>query len=80
MRKEPEKARADAARALSMSREIAEPGSFSCAVGRAYLALARALMADGKAQDARAASASALEQLRPTLGEQHPETRAAATF
>ncbi len=79
-RRELEKARADAARALSISRETAEPGSFSCAVGRAYLALARALQADGKAQDARAASASALEQLRPTLGEQHPETRAAASL
>jgi len=43
----------------------------------AVLALGRALQAQGKPNEARAAFASAVEQLKPSLGEQHPATRSA---
>ena len=46
-------------------------------VGRAYLALGRALSAQGKSDDAKAALASALQHLESTLGEDHAETRSA---
>ena len=68
-------ARSDAVRALTMAQEAAGPGTFSSAVGRAHLALARSLLAQGKSGEARAAFASAHEQLEPTLGADHPETR-----
>jgi hypothetical protein len=46
-------------------------------VGRAHLALGRALQAQGKLDDAGPAFAAALEHLRLSLGEDHPETREA---
>ena len=46
-------------------------------VARAYLTLGRALSAQGKSGDARAALASALQHFESTLGEDHPETRSA---
>jgi len=70
-----EDARSDAGRALRMEQEAGEPGAFSCALGRAYLALGRALHAQGTVDEARVAFASALEHLQPTLGADHPETR-----
>ncbi len=74
----PAEALADAERALALSRETAEPGAPSAVVGRADLAVGRALLAQGRAEEARSMFASALEQLRPTLGEGHPDTREAA--
>jgi tetratricopeptide (TPR) repeat protein len=70
-------ARSDAERALEMARTVAEPGASSAGVGRAQLTLARALRAEEKSAEARAAAASALAQLGPALGEDHPETREA---
>ncbi len=72
-----EKARTDAARALRLQQEAAEPGAISSVIGRAQLALGRALRAEGKHDDARTSAASALEHLEPTLGPDHPETREA---
>ena len=70
-------ARADAARAIDLEQRGAEPGSHSHRIGRAYLALGRALAAQGEREEAQAAFASALAHLEPTLGADHPETRAA---
>ena len=70
-------ATSDAKRAVALEVERTGPGSRSCLVGRAYLALARALSAQGKPEDAKAALASVLEHLEPTLGEDHPETQKA---
>jgi tetratricopeptide (TPR) repeat protein len=70
-------ARSDAQRALDMARTVAEPGGSSATVGRANLTLARALRAEDRVAEARAAAASAVGQLEPTLGEDHPDTREA---
>jgi serine/threonine protein kinase len=73
----PNDAAADAARALRLLLAATEPGTFSSITGRAYLALANALEAQGKHNEARAAARSAAEQLQNALGLDHPETRAA---
>ena len=70
-------ARADAARALALEQRATEPGIFSNRVGLAHLTLARALRAQGRLEEARAAAASAREQLEPSVGADHPDTRAA---
>jgi tetratricopeptide (TPR) repeat protein len=71
------KARADAERALSLLQDYTEPVAFSMNVGRAYWALGRALQAQAKPDEARAAFRSAAEHLEKTLGPDHPESRAA---
>jgi eukaryotic-like serine/threonine-protein kinase len=72
-----EAATSDATRAVALEVEQTDPGSRSCYVGRAYLALGRALAARGRSGEATAALASALQHLQSTLGEDHPETRSA---
>ena len=72
-----EEARADAAKALDMWQAADEPGTFSSFRGRGYLALGRALQAQGQLGPARAAFASALEHLQTALGAHHPEAREA---
>jgi hypothetical protein len=72
-----EAATSDAARAVALEVERTDPSSRSHLIGRAYLTLGRALSAQGKSGDARAALASALQHLESTLGEDHPETRSA---
>lgn len=72
-----DKATEDARRALKMSLEVAQPGTLSSKVGRAYAALGRALEAQGQAQEARAAYRSAAEHLESALGPDHLETQAA---
>jgi tetratricopeptide (TPR) repeat protein len=72
-----EQARADAERALALEEGAAAPGTFSSRVGLAHLVLARALRAQGKLADARAAATAAREHLEPSLGADHPDTRAA---
>jgi tetratricopeptide (TPR) repeat protein len=67
----------DARKALEMARSTAEPGGSSASVGRAQLTLARALRAQEKRDEARAAAASAADQLGSALGDDHPETREA---
>jgi serine/threonine-protein kinase len=73
----PDEAAADAARALSLLQAAAEPGTFSSTLGRVYLTLARALQAQGKSDEARAAARSAAEHLQNALGPDHPDTRSA---
>jgi serine/threonine-protein kinase len=74
-----DEARSDAARALRVT-QAAGPGAFSSGTGRAYLALGRALRAQGRPAEARAAFTSALEHLQPSLGADHPETREARLY
>jgi eukaryotic-like serine/threonine-protein kinase len=68
---------ADAAKAVALERDTIGAGSLSCFVGRAYLALGRALMAGQSPHDAHAALTSAVEHLEPTLGADHADTRSA---
>ena len=51
--------------------------AFSSITGRASLNLGRALQAQGKSDEARAAFRSAVENLQSTLGPEHPDTRGA---
>ena len=46
-------------------------------LGAAYLALARALHAQGKHDEARIAARSAVEQLSAAVGPDHPDTHSA---
>ena len=75
--RQPDRAVADAARALSLAQQTVGPGFFSEHVGRAYLALGRALDAQGKRDDARAAFRSAYDHLQDALGPDHVDTRTA---
>jgi eukaryotic-like serine/threonine-protein kinase len=67
----------DASRALPMLQKASLPGGFSADLGHAYLALGRALQAQGKADEAHAAFHSAAEHLENTLGQDHQESRTA---
>jgi tetratricopeptide (TPR) repeat protein len=72
-----ESATTDATRALQMMGRTLQPGDFSCNLGYIYLALGRALQAQGKDEKARAALASAAGHFDKTLGPQHVDTRVA---
>jgi serine/threonine-protein kinase len=72
-----DKAAEDARRALKMSLDAAQPGTLSSKVGRAYVALGRALEAHDQPKEARAALRSGVEHLQSALGSDHLETRAA---
>jgi eukaryotic-like serine/threonine-protein kinase len=72
-----DQAAADAARAVRLEAQGAAPGLFSSGLGLAYLALARALQAQGRLSEAQAAVASAVDHLVPSLGADHPATRTA---
>jgi tetratricopeptide (TPR) repeat protein len=72
-----ERAATDATRALDLFRQILEPGVLSSNPGRAYLALGRALMGQGRSEEARAALRTSLEHLESALGPDHPDTRRA---
>ena len=67
----------DAQRASALHREFAGLGAPSSYVGRCYLVQGQALAASGQTEEGRSALASAFEQLRPTLGADHPQTRLA---
>jgi tetratricopeptide (TPR) repeat protein len=68
---------ADATRALTIAQESTEPGVFSSALGRAYLALGRARHAQGNREEARTALRSAAEHLEKAVGPDHPDTLSA---
>jgi serine/threonine-protein kinase len=70
-------AAADAAKALAMMQSSAQPGTFSSIIGRAHLALGRALQAQGKRDEALASFRAATEHLEKALGADNPETREA---
>jgi len=72
-----DRAAADATRAADTLRKILEPGTLSSNVGRAYLALGRALLAQGQSEEARTALRTSLEHLESALGPDHPDTRRA---
>ena len=68
---------ADATHALALEQKLVSSDAPSSNVGAAYLTLGLALQAQGESEKARAAFASAFEQLRPTLGASHSQTREA---
>ena len=70
-------AASDAERAVSLLRASAVPGTFSSGTGRAYLALANALVAESKTDEARAAARLAVEQLQNAVGPDHTDTQRA---
>jgi eukaryotic-like serine/threonine-protein kinase len=76
----PDHAAADAARAVSLLQAAVKQGEVSSKLGDAYLALGRALQAQGKSEEARAAFRSALDNLQSTVGPDHPDTRSARQF
>jgi tetratricopeptide (TPR) repeat protein len=67
-------AEADAARALILAQKAAGPDTLTCRIGRAQLALGRALAGQGRRERARAAYASAVPHLQSSLGKEHAET------
>ncbi len=69
-----EEARADSAQAVALAQKTAGPDVLTSSIGRAYLALARALKAQGKLDEARAAYAAAVKHLESSLGKEHAET------
>ena len=70
-------AEADARKQLELERRATGSGGSFSGVGRAYLALGRALAEESRSEEARAAFGSALQNLEPTLGPEHPKTREA---
>jgi tetratricopeptide (TPR) repeat protein len=74
---QPGQAIGDARRALDELRKVSAPGALSGSQGKAWLALAQALSAAGKSDEAKSAAKSAVAQLQSTMGPEHPETRAA---
>lgn len=72
-----EEAQSDAAQALAVEEKAAGPGTISSRVGVAHLAVARALRAQGRTDEARAAASAAQEHLEPSVGAEHPDSRAA---
>ena len=67
----------DASRALTLLQAGSKPGIFSSIQGAAYLALGRALRAQGKVREASTAFGAAAEHLRVTVGPDHPDSRQA---
>jgi eukaryotic-like serine/threonine-protein kinase len=72
-----DRAVADATRALSLLQQPTHSGGRSANIGRAFMALGRALDAQGQTADAREAGRSAVEHLNDTLGPDNAETLAA---
>jgi serine/threonine-protein kinase len=70
-------ARADADRVIELTLTAFGTAVHSSLLGRAYLIRGQALLASGPSSEAASALASASEQLRPTLGADHPQTRLA---
>jgi len=68
---------ADASAALPLLQSVALPGSASSDVGRAQMALGRALSAEHKDDQARSAFRNASENLDQSLGPDNPESREA---
>jgi tetratricopeptide (TPR) repeat protein len=73
----PAAAQADAERSIRANVDVTAPDAHSASLGLAYLAEGRALLVSGPSPDAAQALSSAIEQLRSTLGPDHPQTRLA---
>jgi tetratricopeptide (TPR) repeat protein len=65
----------DALRAIALLQADGSPEAFSNNIGSAYLLLGQALRAQGKHAEATTAFQSAGENLRATLGSNHPDIR-----
>jgi eukaryotic-like serine/threonine-protein kinase len=74
---EREQAAADVRRAIKLLEDREDPSILSSNVGRAYLALALALEAEGKPDEAQIAARKAYANLQTTLGSDQPDTRSA---
>jgi tetratricopeptide (TPR) repeat protein len=73
----PEAAASDAARAVALQQPKVKEGNYSSVLGIAYLALGRALQAQGKMEEAGRAFNSAAQNLQRTVGPDHPDARTA---
>jgi serine/threonine-protein kinase len=67
----------DAKKAIDLDPNHTLQGTLSSNLGRDYFVEARALAALGRSDEAQRTLALALEQLRPTLGPNHPRTKIA---
>jgi serine/threonine-protein kinase len=74
---QPDKAKTDADRSLSLLQASLGSDAFSVHIGAAQMARGRALLAQGYSEEARAAFRSAMEHFEQTLGPDHGDTRAA---
>lgn len=72
-----DEAAADATKAIELLKAKMQPGALSSSLGRAYLALGRALQAKGKTEEAHSAFLAAAENLEDTVGGDHRDTRQA---
>ena len=72
-----DEAASDARRAIKLLEEREDPSILSSNVGRAYLALALALEAEGKPDEAQGAARKAYANLQTTLGSDQPDTQSA---
>jgi serine/threonine protein kinase/tetratricopeptide (TPR) repeat protein len=72
-----EEAVSDAKRAIKLLEEREDPSILSSNVGRAYLALALALEAEGKPDEAQVAARKAYANFQTTLGSDQPDTQGA---
>jgi tetratricopeptide (TPR) repeat protein len=70
-------AEADATRAIALLKTDLKLGESSSHLGYAYVALGRALQAQSKAPEARAAFQAAADNLEATVGTDHPDFQAA---
>jgi hypothetical protein len=74
---QPEQAVSDARRAIKLLEDREDPSILSSNVGRAYLALALALEAEAKPDEAQLAARKAYANFQTTLGPDQPDTRSA---
>ena len=72
-----DRAQADADRVIELTRSALGTDVHSSYLGLAYLIRGQALLVAGRSADAAAALRSAVEQLTPTLGTDHPQTHLA---
>lgn len=70
-------AEADANQALAALKASDASSGVSSRIGGAYLAEARALVAQGKSAQGREAASRALSHLQASLGTDHPDTQSA---
>jgi tetratricopeptide (TPR) repeat protein len=73
----PGSAESDAARGLSILQASAQAGMFSSTLGHAYFVFGRAMLAQGKRDEAHTAFLLAAQHLQSTLGLDHSDTRSA---
>ena len=73
----PVDAEADAIKALALDQRSVVQGGASRVLGRTYLSLAKVEAANAKRDDGKHSAAKAADQLQPTLGPDHADTRLA---